>query len=400
VPKFFVFALINLFIYFLCFAPDMLLDTNNLDPLLSKLSHSEIEELVLRYCFSDDSATELVNRYGLNCEPRKLLKALPLVITERDCAYCQQKMVRKIRSKTSKQKPSEPFCQNCKHSQSSHCSCFHCKKLEFSQQNSASLKDAIIKCLEAQDITQPLHFADLSLKDALYLITLMRSSLIVSEGHIGPFTQVPPLSPHDKSIIFNHLVERELITLSAKSDDSAFIVIDNIFQNFDLMAATWNVHLNNVEETLIQLNQIIQSATWPPAWRHQIKAVWLEIALLECSEFLEFLADERKFELNLTDELKNNFLTLLRDYSVSQCFSLMRDAVREVSDNVVKETLSRNDAGNHILQYCFQAMKKPYVYTEKTRPYTIAQSQLSYVFHYEFLSTGETGFSAVPHGIN
>jgi len=378
----------------------MLLDTNNLDPLLSKLSHSEIEELVLRYCFSDDSATELVNRYGLNCEPRKLLKALPLVITELDCAYCQQKMVRKIRSKTSQQKPSEPFCQNCKHSQSSHCRCFHCKKQEFSQQNSASLKDAIIKCLEAQDITQPLHFADLSLKDALYLITLMRSSLIVSEGHIGPFTQVPPLSPHDKSIIFNHLVERELITLSAKSDDSAFIVIDNIFQNFDLMAATWSVHLENVEETLIQLNQIIQSATWPTAWRHQIKAVWLEIALLECCEFLEFLADERKFNLNMTDELKNNFLTLLRHYSVSQCFSLMRDAAREVSDNVVKETLSRTEAGNHILQYCFQAMKQPYVNTEEARPYTIAQSQLSYVFHYEFLSTGETGFSAVPHGIN
>jgi len=228
----------------------------------------------------------------------------------------------------------------------------------------------------------------------------MLSSPIVSEGHIGPFTHVPPLSPHDKSIIFNHLVERELITLSAKSDDSAFIVIDNIFQNFDLMAATWNVHLENVEETLIQLNQIIQNATWPPAWRHQIKAVWLEIALLECSEFLKFLADERKFGLNMTDELKNNFLTLLRQYSVSQCFSMMRDAAREVSDNVVKETLTKNDAGNHIIQYCFQAMKKPYVNTEETRPYTIPQSQLSYVFHYEFLNTGETGFSAVPHGIN
>jgi hypothetical protein len=378
----------------------MLLDTNNLDPLLSGLTHSEIEELVLRYCFSDDSATELVNRYGLNCEPRKLLKALPVVITNLNCAYCQQKMVRKIRSKTSKQKPSEPFCQNCKHSQSSHCSCFHCKKHEFFQQNTSSLKDEIIKCLEAQNITQPLHFTDLSLKDALYLITLMRSSLIVSEGHIGPFTHVPPLSPHDESIIFNHLMDRELITLSANSADSAFIVIDNIFQNVDLMAATWNVHLENAEETLIRLNNIIESEAWPPAWRHQIKAVWLEIALLECSEFLEFLADERKFELNMTDELKNNLLALLRHYSVSHCFSMMRDAVREVSDNIVKETLSRSDAGNHILQYCFQAIKKTNVNTEETRPYTIPQSQLSYVFHYEFLNTGEAGFSAVPHGID
>ena len=378
----------------------MLLDTNNLDPLLSGLTHSEIEELVLRYCFSDDSATELVNRYGLNCEPRKLLKALPVVITNLNCAYCQMKMVRKIRSKTSKQKPSEPFCQNCKHTQSSHCSCFHCKKHEFFQQNTSSLKDAIIKCLEVQNITPPLHFADLSLKDALYLITLMRSSLIVSEGQIGPFTHVPPLSPHDESIIFNHLMERELITLSANSADSAFIVIDNIFQNVDLMAATWNVHLENVEETLIRLNNIIESEAWPPAWRYQIKAVWLEIALLECSEFLEFLADERKFELNMTDELKNNLLALLRHYSVSHCFSMMRDAVREVSDNIVKETLSRSDAGNHILQYCFQAIKKTNVNTEETRPYTIPQSQLSYVFHYEFLNTGEAGFSAVPHGID
>lgn len=79
---------------------------------------------------------------------------------------------------------------------------------------------------------------------------------------------------------------------------------------------------------------------------------------------------------------------------------MMRNAVREVSDNIVKETLSRSDAVNHILQYCFQAIKKPYVNTEETRPYTVPQSQLSYVFHYEFLNTGEAGFSAVPHDIN
>ncbi|MGZ3607357.1 MAG: hypothetical protein ACXU9J_05495, partial [Syntrophales bacterium] len=114
---------------------------------------------------------------------------------------------------------------------------------------------------------------------------------------------------------------------------------------------------------------------------------------------LQYLANERAFRIEVTDDLQNHFLTLLRDHSVSQCFGLIREAVREISDNVVKNTITRVDVSETHMNYCFQHRKKR-AYQEEIRPYTITQSQLSYVFHYEFLKIGEAGFTEVPHDLS
>jgi hypothetical protein len=259
--------------------------------------------------------------------------------------------------------------------------------------------------LHAEDGAYTLQtIADLSLKDALYVMVLIRSSTTISNhGHVGPITRVPPLAPAhraDNEVIFIHyLYEKQLVIFSIDTDASAFTVVNDEIKAFDVKAVKWKVLLENFEDSLLQLNQIITSSTWPLRWRHDVKAVWLEIAISECVEYLQYLADERAFKIEVTDDLQNHFLTLLRDHSVSQCFGLIREAVREVSDRVVKNTIARADAGKTIMKYCFQCRKK-LVYQEASRPYMIPQSQLSYVFHYEFLKIGETGFTAVPHDLS
>jgi len=259
--------------------------------------------------------------------------------------------------------------------------------------------------LHAEDGAYTLQtIADLSLKDALYVIALIRSSTTISNyGHVGPITRIPPLAPayrSDSEVLFiYYLFDKELLTFSTDTDASAFTVANDEIKAFDVKAVKWKVLLENFEDTLLQLNEIIVSSTWPLRWRHDVKAVWLEIAISECVEYLQYLADERAFRIEVTDDLQNHFLTLLRDHSVSQCFGLIREAVREVSDNLVKNTIARVDAGKTIMKYCFQCRKK-LVYQEASRPYTIPQSQLSYVFHYEFLKIGEAGFTAVAHDLS
>jgi hypothetical protein len=75
----------------------------------------------------------------------------------------------------------------------------------------------------------------------------------------------------------------------------------------------------------------------------------------------------------------------------------MHDAAREVSDNIIKNTIPEDDAGNDFIKRCFENRKKTYEYKEESRLYNIHQSQLSHVFHYEFLKIGEAGFTAIPH---
>jgi uncharacterized protein YihD (DUF1040 family) len=386
---------------------DMLfLDTDNLAPLLSKLTKLEIKELAVRYWSGDDSVTEIIARYGLNCHPLQLVNALPCVITDVQCPYCRHPMVRKILSRSSRQKLSRLFCPHCQHRQASHCACFRCQK----QPNALSKKALLSQARIVLDTEQAVQsVTDLSLKDVLYLITLIRCSVTVSSaGWVGPTAYIPPLAPYDDKLVVQHLLERELISLSSETEDAAFIVRDdalqddhfNAIEDLDFMAVKWTIHLEHFDEALAQLNASLHNGAWLDQWGHEVQALWREIAVLECVEFLQHLAEERKFTVEMTDELKDILLTLLQQYSVSQCFSVILDGVRDVSDSIVKETLPRTEAGPHLLQLCAQASTQKLPCAGMPRPYLLRQSRLSHVLHYDFLKIGPAGFTAIPHNLN
>lgn len=256
----------------------------------------------------------------------------------------------------------------------------------------------ISQFLIAKDIKHPLQtINDMSLKDALYLISLIRSSTTISsEACIGPFSSVPPIfpdiRPDNDGIGVNHLFDRNLITLS----QYAFSTGNNEVKELSFNDTKWKVHIENFEESLLQLNEIIANEAWPAKWRFDFKQLWLEIAILECIEYLEYLANERNLNIEITDNIKNRFMILLRNNSVSQCFSLMHDAVCEASDNFFRKIISIDDIGNNFIQCIFKNTNKTCWSKEESRPPNIPQSQLSIVFHYEFLKIGEAGFTAIP----
>jgi len=200
---------------------------------------------------------------------------------------------------------------------------------------------------------------------------------------------------------WHYLSDRKLLTLSPHSEASAFLIVDDYVETVDLMEATWKLHLVDFELTLLAINASIENATcWPPRWRHDVKAVWLDIALLECYEFLTYLANERYFDIKITDDITNNLLFLLHTHSVSHCFSLMQDGARTASDDVVQEKLRKRDAGQAIIKYALQRSNNQQPLIAESRPYMLPQSQVSYVFHYDFLKIGAAGFSDIPHGIS
>jgi hypothetical protein len=264
----------------------------------------------------------------------------------------------------------------------------------------------ISQFLNAQDFKYPLkEITDLSLKDALYLISFIRSSTIINSDHIGGVTNVPPFapafspdgSPEGLAAGVLYLIDRKLITFSTYTKNSAFTIVNNKVESYDLVAINWKIYIENVEAAKLQLNEIIANSNWPIEWRHDIKTIWLEIAISECIEYLEFLAYERGFNIEITDNLQSNILTLLRINSVSQCFYLISDAMLEVSDNIQKNTISKDDADNYFIKCCFQKRKKTSEF--KDRPYGLPQSKLSSVFHYDFLKIGEAGFTDIPHDL-
>jgi hypothetical protein len=255
----------------------------------------------------------------------------------------------------------------------------------------------MISLLKAKDINYPWQtMDDLSLKDALYLITLIRSPMAIPTKASGSLARVPlifpDMRPDNYGSCIHHLIDRNLITLS----QYAFIDESSEAKGLYFNDIKWTVHIEDFEETLYE---IIASAVWPVQWQYDIKRVWLEIAVLECGQYLEYLADERGLNIEINDEIQNLFLTLLRNNSVSQCFSLMHDAVCEASDNFFRKMISIDDIGNNFIQSLFNNANKTHWAKEDSRPVNMPQSQLSYVFHYEFLRIGEAGFTAIPQDI-
>ena len=272
-----------------------------------------------------------------------------------------------------------------------------------STENHLSKKLSVAEFVAATDVKYPLQaITDLSLKDAVYLMVFIRSAKSINrQGHIGPITYVPPLAPYDydKCMGWRYLSDRKLLTLSPSSEASVLTIVDDYVECFNYIEAKWKLHLVNFESTLLELNASIENSTWPPRWRYEVKAVWLDIALLECCEFLTYLANDRQFEIEITEDITSNILFLLRHYSVSHCFSIMRDGARTASDYVVQEKLCQQDAGQNILKYALQQCNNEKQFTAESRPYMLPQSQLSYVFHYDFLKIGAAGFSDIPHGL-
>lgn len=378
----------------------MILSTHPPHPVLSGLDSVALTRLVRQYYFGDESEAELIKAYGLDCEPGKLSKILPLIQAQWLCPYCQCPMVRKILPKTGILRMGKLFCFSCSHIKSPQCPCAGCKKSRPIPQQPVPENERVAAYIASVYVGHPLFAAsDLSLKEVLYLLTLLTSSVVSPEdGVVGPIATDQLLVPnHPPDFLWDYLSEKGLITLSHCTDPSAFTIVDNKIQKVDYRAARWKIFLESFDVSLLELIKRIESATWPPKWRCEFKALQLEIAVLECLAFATHLADERHFSIvDLTQCLQTQFLALLAHYSVSQCFYLMQDAARQVSDDRVKNTIHSREAGIHFTKYMSQAVHERPDAKNITRPAAVPVSCLSDTFHNDFLDIGAASFTAVP----
>ncbi len=378
----------------------MRLNTNNINPILSDLKDSDLVNLVTCYCFTDFSVSEIISQFNLTCSPRQLLHALPEVITDFPCPYCKQNMMRRILSKTHQTEIiSDSFCPNCQHQDSTQCACYHCQKKKFYQENYFS-PQAIISAFFDDRISQSTQqsLTDLSLKDAVYLWTLIRSSKRVSRtGQLGPLKTMPCLTPYGTKTVTQYLGnERRIIDLSRQSDEAAFTIKEGRVTQVDIMLLTFDVFINDFESSLIQLHQIIEAQKWPEPWYLEVKSIWQEIAVMECTQYFESVAAERDcLAGDSRAQIENMCLNLLQNYSVSECFSIIMSSVCRIPDDWIRRRLTV-EVEQEIIQLCYQYTMGQYAIEKRVRPHDLPESQLSYVFHNEFLKIGHQGFINCP----
>lgn len=358
--------------------------TDGLDSFPPEFNSSKINELIQRCCIDGNSVTNLIHDYNLDCRPTELLLALNGLETNFSNKDCSQKLMLKI--------VAEPVTNPDKTILIQENTCP-------GQDDPHSNKEIVSRfILSVESHLSMKSIEDLCLKDVLYLVTLLHCvNSSTTDGHVGPLL-ASHISEFEALTIVNHLVENHLINISVFSDISAFQVENNRVTEFDTFGITWKILLENFEHSVFQVNELIKHSTWPTRWHSDIKSLWLELAVLECCNYLLNLADERGFQIEITKGLEHKLLNFLHFHPISKCFHVFEEAAREASDTVIKNATHKDDAGEFMIMNILQQLEmQANPLNEKNRPSNCLNSQLSHIFHHNFLKVGDASFLIVPY---
>lgn len=143
-----------------------------------------------------------------------------------------------------------------------------------------------------------------------------------------------------------------------------------------------------------QLEAIIKDYDHPSSWYDDILDIWRLIAKYECIEYLRYLADERDFNIEkIGDKTHSIFENLLEDYSIGQIFNITWQAVRDTTDYIVKERISRSHGKNmfigRIQQKADKARAEGWEIRNSRRDFNCPQTVLSLVFFNTFMGLGD-----------
>lgn len=190
-------------------------------PKLAHLTTVQVQELIARY-YNNERISDLIAEFKIDVYPSALVGLLPPIEHEECCLYCVgTPLVTKAESRSSGNwsKP-VPSCPICRHVNSPNCRCKACCEVQeniikFEQ----TWKRTVIQKTYDRTFTLP-AIDDLTFKDVLFLISVIRHSANESFDYIEPFkNKSPSLTPSFDltNFITKHLYTKGLISISPDS---------------------------------------------------------------------------------------------------------------------------------------------------------------------------------------
>lgn len=383
----------------------------------SKLSHldsGQLIELMKRYYEDGEKIADLISDFELNVQPSMLVGLFPPhVCDDQSCPYCdEQKLVSKRMSRDhGAWAIGAPICPLCNHSEQGYCRCKNCLEHEaYIQQNSELKKQLIIQNRYGEFRKSVPSARALTLRDAVYLLSVSRHSLSEDFYSVSPFSEnLTSLAPtyEFQSEIVQHLYTKGIITISSESDLNAF-EFDEELTETDAYYPTrviWEFLPSMTDgEKRIYLKDVealAKSGDWVEKWKADEASLWQLVAKYECFEYYSYLLSQRGYDREeYGPKTHSVFETLLETYSVSQVFNLSWQAVRDTTDYIVRESLPRYHAKNSFIgaiqRKADKATAEGWEIKCSRRDFKCPQTVLSSTFFDVFLELGQAAFDSPP----
>jgi len=253
---------------------------------------------------------------------------------------------------------------------------------------------------------------DLSLQDALYLLSLVEHSASEDLSSVEPFNvQAPALAPtfEVRNNIVEKLIYKNLLNISPNSSIDSFAFDEKGgLEGYYPTRVLWELlpHMTIPEKNnyLRALRKRVND-DWPESWRDQISSIWREIAKNECLEYYHYLITQRNIPSpEFGEKTHAVFDNLLNDFSSAQFCSITWQAVRDIIDYMVKDNLPKYRVKNMFIgaiqRKADRYRAEGWEAHSAGRDYNCPQTVVSSSFFDTFMKVGKKGFEKLTPPLN
>ncbi|MEY4464156.1 MAG: hypothetical protein RLZZ81_1127 [Pseudomonadota bacterium] len=388
---------------------------------LSHLTEEQIKDLIKRY-YNHEKIANLLEEFEINVYPSMLIKLFPPVIhNELFCKYCPDiNLVSKLDGRSHRNYNVvhfEKFCPVCDHRDHTYCYCSNCKEIrkQKEQAEEENKRNVLMQAFLPVNIDIPAP-NELTLKDALYLISVAEHSATKDLEFIKPYLEGPSitnLAPDEelRCNIIEHLNSRGFIQINPlinSLDVFKFDLRDKVvgyYRNKMLWEFLPNMDIREKAEYLNSILNIIKGE-WLTSWKNDIIEMSQLIAKYECIENLKYLLVEHDFPVmdqHAEKQALTTFVDLFQNFSVGQVFNLSWQAVSRVKYEISLDKSYYQYSEDNIISIIISKMRQKankFIIEGRTiknsrREYCLPQTIISSTFFDMFLEIEEEYYENV-----
>lgn len=387
---------------------------------LSHLTNEQVNDLMRRYYDKNgDSISQLIKEYKIDVSLNQLYTLFPKKVFEEKCEYCDVNLEANYVSRTvagysfwEKDKfwEDEKKCPKCGHKHSQlRCNCSKCRQQEEEerrrrQQQEENLKDiqrAKIKYVYGTRVNSPLNIDQLDFVDRVYLGAVMRGFLAEDLSYIEPINP-NILAPTEKMAveIVETLINKKILVVSCNSDINAFCQNEDFPYSYYIFKVKYNLNIEISDNEDDFISKIMYPEVLKEEDREEAYKLWKKIAIEECIEYLLYEMGKVRFDFSPGEKTNTTFEELLKYFSVSQVYNIIRKKISDAARLYQEGNMSRKHAANTVISGCLSYGERAIMnnwdlwryFRQKDLPQTIISEHL---FN-RVIGIGEMGFNMPP----
>ncbi len=288
--------------------------------------------------------------------------------------------------------------------------CRECQEIERQKQEleQRSKEDAQRKTLREEfdlKFRQPIKLNSLSLENAVYLLSLVRSCGSEDFSYAKPTVMIKePFAPSKDFEInaLKNLFRERYISVHPESDLGAFIFDTPIRFYVDRVMWALPIDENGSPKNVIAaLEEKFRDMDWNKQWEDEQLELWMKIAHEECIQYLDVCMKDHGFTFSPGDKTHLVIDSLLREYSVGQVYSFIWRASKDAAAFYVREKVNKQHAANTVVGNLQRQGERAKAEGWEVKPYRrdrrCPESVISQVFFNTALQIGEAGFTQKPY---